>query len=73
MIRDNLKYKIELLPIKQPLFEEKTNIEELVDKVLTFKKQDSSYDTNDLESQIDRLVYDLYGLTEDEIKIIEGK
>jgi type I restriction-modification system DNA methylase subunit len=25
------------------------------------------------DSQIDRLVYDLYGLTEDEIKIVEGK
>jgi len=24
------------------------------------------------DSQIDRLVYDLYGLTEDEIKIVEG-
>lgn len=26
-----------------------------------------------LDNQIDRLVYDLYGLTEDEIKIVEGK
>jgi len=25
-----------------------------------------------LDRQIDRLVYDLYGLTEDEIKIVEG-
>ena len=25
------------------------------------------------ESEIDRLVYQLYGLTEDEIKIVEGK
>ena len=24
------------------------------------------------DTQIDRLVYDLYGLTEDEIKIVEG-
>jgi hypothetical protein len=26
-----------------------------------------------LEKQIDGLVYDLYGLTEEEVKIIEGK
>jgi hypothetical protein len=26
-----------------------------------------------LESQIDQLVYQLYGLTEDEIRIVEGK
>jgi len=25
------------------------------------------------DRQIDRLVYELYGLTEDEIKIVEGK
>jgi len=25
------------------------------------------------DAQIDRLVYDLYGLTEDEIKIVEGQ
>lgn len=25
------------------------------------------------EAEIDRLVYQLYGLTEDEIKIVEGK
>ena len=26
-----------------------------------------------IDSQIDRLVYELYGLTEEEIKIVEGK
>jgi hypothetical protein len=26
-----------------------------------------------LETEIDRLVYDLYGLTEEEIAIVEGK
>ena len=26
----------------------------------------------DTDQRIDRLVYDLYGLTEDEIKIVEG-
>ncbi len=26
----------------------------------------------ELDNQIDRLVYDLYGLTEEEIKIVEG-
>ena len=26
-----------------------------------------------LDTQIDRLVYDLYGLTEEEIKVVEGR
>ena len=30
-------------------------------------------DTSTLEARIDHLVYDLYGLTEDEIRIVEGK
>jgi hypothetical protein len=34
------------------------------------KKQ--SLDTTDLENQIDQLVYQLYDLTEEEIRIVEG-
>ena len=30
-------------------------------------------DMSKLEDQIDQLVYQLYGLTEEEIKIVEGK
>lgn len=47
-------------------------IEALVDKILSAKKQNPQADTNSLEKEIDQLVYKLYDLTEDEIKIIEG-
>lgn len=30
-------------------------------------------DTSALEKQIDQMVYELYGLTDDEIAIVEGK
>ena len=40
-----------------------------VDKILTLKSKNA--DTNDLEAKIDSLIYELYNLTEDEIKIIE--
>jgi hypothetical protein len=36
-------------------------------------KQNPSADTTDLENEIDQLVYGLYDLTEEEIKIVEGK
>lgn len=36
------------------------------------KKSDSTADTSKLEKQIDQLVYQLYDLTEEEIKIVEG-
>ena len=43
----------------------------LVDRILSTKKLNPQADTSALEAEIDHLVYDLYGLTEDEIKIIE--
>ncbi|MCX8009893.1 MAG: hypothetical protein N3A61_01970, partial [Ignavibacteria bacterium] len=48
-------------------------IESLVDKILTTKKQNPQADTSSLEREIDQLVYKLYELTEEEIGIIEGK
>ena len=43
----------------------------LVDRILAAKKSDPQADTSALEHEIDRLVYQLYGLTEEEIAIIE--
>jgi adenine-specific DNA-methyltransferase len=48
-------------------------IEEIVNKILTQKQSDPSADITALETQIDQLVYKLYDLTEEEIKIIEGE
>ena len=45
----------------------------LVDKILAAKKQDPSADTSVLEAQIDGLVYALYGLTAEEIAVVEGR
>jgi len=44
-----------------------------VDQILLFKARDSNTDISSLESEIDQLVYELYGLTEDEIKIVESR
>lgn len=44
---------------------------ELVDSMISAKQISPSADTSALESEIDRFVYQLYGLTEDEIKIVE--
>lgn len=43
---------------------------ELINRILEEKELDK--DTTHLESQIDQLVYQLYELTEEEIKIVEG-
>ena len=47
-------------------------VEKNVKEVLKNKKENPGADTSSLEAEIDRLVYELYGLTEEEIKIVEG-
>ncbi|MFO7971348.1 MAG: TaqI-like C-terminal specificity domain-containing protein [Desulfobacterales bacterium] len=69
------KIYVELLPIpqinlaNQPIA---AQIEGLVDRILAKKKEDLQADTKELERVIDQMVYKLYGLTENEIKIVEG-
>ncbi|WP_100978334.1 Eco57I restriction-modification methylase domain-containing protein [Helicobacter pylori] len=65
---------------KLPMFElEKSNqptadkIIALVDKILKSKEKDPKANTQRLEKEIDALVYQLYNLTDEEIKIIEDE
>lgn len=45
----------------------------LVDKILSAKKQNPAAGTTAQEQEIDKLVYQLYGLTDKEIATVEGK
>jgi hypothetical protein len=67
------KYKIEMLPIKEPTETEELLLEKIVNQILTAKKSDPKADTTALEQEIDQFVYQLYGLTEEEIQIVEAK
>jgi len=60
---------IENLPIKLVESTTQNKFEIIVDKILKAKK--AGQDTHDLETQIDNLVYALYGLTEAEIAVVE--
>lgn len=44
----------------------------LVDKILATKKANPQADTSAWEKEIDALVYQLYGLSEEEVKMVEG-
>lgn len=48
-------------------------IAEIVDKIIAAKKANPQADTTAWEREIDELVYRLYDLTDEEIKIVEGK
>ena len=58
------------IPIPTANFSQQQEIITLVDQILKKKKEDSAADTKNLECQIDTLVYQLYGLTSDEIKLL---
>ncbi len=60
------------LPIPDVSAEQQISIIELVDQILNAKRTDPDADTADLEKEIDKLVYVLYDLTDDEIEIVEG-
>ncbi|EID8140629.1 Eco57I restriction-modification methylase domain-containing protein [Campylobacter jejuni] len=45
----------------------------LVDEILKAKEQDKNANTSPLEEKINNMVYKIYNLNEEEIKIIEGK
>ena len=51
---------------------ERAAIAGLVEKCLTAKQRDARVDTSELEQEIDRHVYALYGLTPEEIQIVEA-
>ena len=59
------------LPIPDVTPKRQTPIIELVDQILDAKRKNPDADTSTLEDEIDKLVYELYNLTEDEIAIVE--
>lgn len=46
-------------------------IEQLVRQILSAKAEDASADTTDIERKIDKLIYEIYSLTPEEIAIVE--
>ena len=67
-------YQLDKEPLLQiPIFKPEEKVQEpiifLVNEILNKKKE--GIDTSELENEIDKLVYDLYGLNNDEIRIIE--
>ncbi len=68
-------YELETLPIPQITKSNKPTADKiiaLVDKILVLKEKDPNANTQELEKEIDALVYQLYNLTDEEIKIIEN-
>ncbi len=70
-----LRYKsiyVEAIPIPPATPAQQKELESLVTRILAAKKADPAADVTALEREIDTRVYKLYGLTQDEIRIVEG-
>lgn len=68
IILENVKQ----LPIPTATPAQQQPIIALVNKILAAKKANPQADTSAWERDIDGLVYELYGLTKEEIKVVEG-
>jgi hypothetical protein len=69
-----LKYETVIeFPIKNISLSDQRPFIAIVDKILSAKRKNPQADTTALEREIDQLVYELYGLTEEEIAVVEGK
>jgi Alw26I/Eco31I/Esp3I family type II restriction m6 adenine DNA methyltransferase len=67
-------YEVDNLPIPSECGPDITSaVAARVSRILAANKRDQGTDTSAREREIDRLIYDLYGLTEDEIAIVEGR
>ncbi len=60
------------LPVPDVSPEKQKPVVILVERILAAKAKDPAADVSTLEADIDQLVYTLYGLTTDEIAIVEG-
>ncbi len=59
-------------PIPAVPSEQHKPVERLVERILAAKQKNPAADTSALEREIDQQVYALYGLTPEEIKIVEA-
>ena len=66
------KVYVETIPILKISPTEQRPFINLVDSILTAKAADPKADTTEQEAAIDQLVYQLYGLTTEEIQIVEN-
>ena len=65
-------YELRQLPIPAMSDEDRKELDNLATQILAAKDADPSADTSAPEAQIDRLVYAIYGLTAEEIALLEG-
>lgn len=65
------KEPLQQIPIPVPEIEVQTRIGHLVDEIIVRKSTNENASIQDVENQIDNIVYHLYDLTYDEVLIVD--
>ncbi len=61
------------IPVAMATPKQQMEIETLVDRILELKRKTIEADVTTLEAEIDQMVYQLYGLTKEEMRIVKGE
>ena len=66
-----VKFSVERIPIPRVSAEKQHPFVEIAERIIEAKAADEDADTEEWERAIDRLVYELYGLTDEEVTAVE--
>jgi len=64
---------MEKAPVPNTTKNQQLEIKSLVGKIISLKKENSEADVSYFEAEIDQMVYEMYGLTDEEIRIVEER
>ena len=67
------KEPLQQIPVFVPKVEDQTRIGRIVEEIIGRRSADENVSIQDLESQIDNIVYHLYRLTYDEVLIVDNE
>ena len=67
-----LRFVLDRIPVPEGSPNERRQVAQIVDDILALKAERADTDTTELENAIDRMVYDLYGLTGSQVEVVEA-
>ena len=70
--KDIYSYQLKQIPVKEPTTEQQITLSEMVHKIISLKEKGLEEDAQLLDGQINSYVYNLYGLTPEEIALVEN-
>ena len=70
--KDIYSYQLKQIPVKEPTQEQKAVLSDMVHKMIALKSEGVEEDARSLDERINSYVYALYGLTLEEIALVEN-